>query len=80
MRQRVLKGLRKDLGQTQSHGPQRTGSPQRTHLHTARTARGTLALDYLKDVTLTDTELVWRWDRKKITQRLVPTRRLPVAH
>ena len=58
----------------------RTGSPQRTHLHTARTARGTLALDYLKDVTLTDTELVWRWDRKKITQRLVPTRRLPVAH
>jgi hypothetical protein len=24
------------------------------------------AWSYLKEVTLTDTELVWRWDRKKL--------------
>src|SRR5258705_13962196 len=39
-----FKGLAQRSGQTQSLDPQRTGCPQGTHLHPARTTRGMLAL------------------------------------
>ena len=39
-----LKGLRARSSQAQSGSSQRTGSPAGSHLHTARTTRGTLAL------------------------------------
>jgi hypothetical protein len=59
-----FKGLVQRSGQTQSRGPQRTGCPEGTHLHKARrlAERWPSAWSYLKDVTLTETELVWRWD------------------
>jgi transposase len=44
MRQRVLKGLRKDLAKLSKAVRRRTGSPAGAHLHTAWTTRGTLAL------------------------------------
>ena len=69
MRQRVLKGLRKDLAKLSKavrSGRVRRQEPIYTRL--GRLAeRWPSAWSYLKDVTLkTDTELVWRWDRKKL--------------
>ena len=69
MRQRVLKGLRKDLAKLSQ--AVRSGRVRRKELIYTRLGRlaerWPSAWSYLKDVTLkTDTELVWRWDRKKL--------------
>ena len=69
MRQRVLKGLRKDLAKLSN--AVRSGRVHRknsfTHGSGRLAERWPSAWSYLKDVTLkTDTELVWRWDRKKL--------------
>src|SRR6266436_85893 len=68
MRQRVLKGLRKDLAKL-SHAV-RSGRVRRKELIYTRLGRlaerWPSAWSYLKDVTLTDSGLVWRWDRKKL--------------
>jgi hypothetical protein len=82
MRQRVLKGLRKDLAKLSNSI--RSGRVVRKELilHTARTTRGTLALSVV---------LPQRGDPEghriglalgpqKIAQCLVPTRRLSIAH
>ncbi|MDX6457773.1 MAG: hypothetical protein QOE55_1470 [Acidobacteriaceae bacterium] len=65
MRQRVLKGLRKDLAKL-SHAV-RSGRVVRKELIYTRLGRlaerWPSAWSYLKEVTLKDTELVWRWDR-----------------
>ena len=69
MRQRVLKGLRKELAKLSQ--AVRSGRVRRKELIYTRLGRlaerWPSAWSYLKDVTLkTDTELVWRWDRKKL--------------
>lgn len=68
MRQRVLKGLRKDLAKL-SHAV-RSGRVRRKELIYTRLGRlaerWPSAWSYLKDVNLTDNGLVWRWDRKKL--------------
>jgi hypothetical protein len=69
MRQRVLKGLRKDLAKL-SHAV-RSGRVRRQEVIYTRLGRlaerWPSAWSYLKEVTpKTDTELVWRWDRKKL--------------
>ena len=69
MRQRVLKGLRKDLAKLSQ--AVRSGRVRRQEVIYTRLGRlaerWPSAWSYLKEVTLkTDTELVWRWDRKKL--------------
>jgi transposase len=68
MRQRVLKGLRKDLAKL-SHAV-RSGRIHRQELIYTRLGRlaerWPSAWSYLKEVTLTENGLVWRWDRKKL--------------
>jgi transposase len=82
MRQRVLKDLRKDLAKLSR--AVRSGRVRRKELIYTRLGRlaerWPSAWSYLKDVTLTDSELVWRWDRKKLRSAWFPTRCLPVAH
>jgi hypothetical protein len=72
MRQRVLKGLRKDLAKL-SHTV-RSGRVRRKELIYIRlerlAERWPSAWSYLKDVTLTESELVWRWDRKQLRSAL----------
>ena len=68
MRQRVLKGLRKDLAKLSK--AVRSGRVRRQELIYTRLGRlaerWPSAWSYLKEVTLTESGLVWRWDRKNL--------------
>jgi hypothetical protein len=68
MRQRVLKGLRKDLAKlSQAVRSGRVRRQEVTYTRLGQLAeRWPSAWSYLKEVALTENGLVWRWDRKKL--------------
>jgi transposase len=74
MRQRVLKGLRKDLAKLSQ--AVRSGRVRRKELIYTRLGRlaerWPSAWSSLKEVTLTENGLVWRWDRKKLRHETSP--------